>query len=287
MPWTKLDDDPLGVWTELAEERKAPPTPPPLRALRLTQPATNTSIAAKLATIRAGLVDPLERVKEGNRDLAGSEQLASHDLAVRKYKNYRTAAQEAARQDKPWRPQQSGRPVPPGHRRGPPPASRPGPGSAAPAQQQQQGFVKVRLPMSSSSGKRPVVELVMLTNGKYQPIKFTNNRQVTEQIPKRLFDQANTMRKTLYQRSVQVCSLITCPVTVLYRRFLKLGPSRCSSPSTPPRAGCGPTAARPPPARPRPRPRLHLRATRSPSWSVPPPAATRSYSTSRGRSPSR
>jgi len=204
MPWTKLDDDPLGVWTELAEERKAPPTPPPLRALRLTQPATNTSIAAKLATIRAGLVDPLERVKEGNRDLAGSEQLASHDLAVRKYKNYRTAAQEAARQDKPWRPQQSGRPVPPGHRRGPPPASRPGPGSAAPAQQQQQGFVKVRLPMSSSSGKRPVVELVMLTNGKYQPIKFTNNRQVTEQIPKRLFDQANTMRKTLYQRSVQV-----------------------------------------------------------------------------------
>ena len=67
--------------------------------------------------------------------------------------------------------------------------------------------------MSSSSGKRPVVELVMLTNGKYQPIKFTNNRQVTEQIPKRLFDQANTMRKTLYQRSVQVCSPRTCPVT--------------------------------------------------------------------------
>ena len=84
-----------------------------------------------------------------------------------------------------------------------------------------QGFVKVRLPMQSTNGKRPVVELVMLTNGKYQPIKFTNNRsdlsasyhcflswdhcrQVTEAIPKRLFDQANSLRKTLYQRSVQV-----------------------------------------------------------------------------------
>ena len=71
-----------------------------------------------------------------------------------------------------------------------------------------QGFVKVRLPMPSTNGKRPVVELVMLTNGKYQPIKFTNNRQVTESIPKRLFDQANLMRKTLYQRSVQVCSRV-------------------------------------------------------------------------------
>ena len=42
-----------------------------------------------------------------------------------------------------------------------------------------QGFVKVRLPMQSTNGKRPVVELVMLTNGKYQPIKFTNNRLAT------------------------------------------------------------------------------------------------------------
>ena len=69
-------------------------------------------------------------------------------------------------------------------------ASRPGQNSG-----QSQGFVKVaiviraqflmnftydiyqvRLPMQSSNGKRPVVELVMLTNGKYQPIKFTNNR---------------------------------------------------------------------------------------------------------------
>ena len=44
--------------------------------------------------------------------------------------------------------------------------------------------------------------------GKYQPIKFTNNRQVTESIPKRLFDQANLMKKTLYQRSMQVHILV-------------------------------------------------------------------------------
>ena len=47
--------------------------------------------------------------------------------------------------------------------------------------------------MASTNGKRPVVELVMLTNGKYQPIKFTNNRQVTESIPKRLFDQVRNI----------------------------------------------------------------------------------------------
>ena len=89
--------------------------------------------------------------------------------------------------------------------------------------------------MQSSNGKRPVVELVMLTNGKYQPIKFTNNRlvniefffnlnvltfrQVTEAIPKRLFDQANTLRKTLYQRSVQVPKIGTKQV------FLAINPT--------------------------------------------------------------
>jgi len=61
--------------------------------------------------------------------------------------------------------------------------------------------------------------LVMLTNGKYQPIKFTNNRQVTESIPKRLFEQANGMRKTLYQRSVQVPKIGTKQV------FIAINPS--------------------------------------------------------------
>merc|ERR1719273_420649 len=99
-----------------------------------------------------------------------------------------------------------------------------------------QGFVKVRLPMQSTNGKRPVVELVMLTNGKYQPIKFTNNRQVTESIPKRLFDQANMMKKTLYQRSMQVPKIGSKQV------FLAINPTPGgvkpynSSPSTPTRS---------------------------------------------------
>ena len=92
-----------------------------------------------------------------------------------------------------------------GGRRPPPVSQRQAQSPVRPPGSPVQGFVKVRLPMPSTNGKRPVVELVMLTNGKYQPIKFTNNRQVTESIPKRLFDQANLMRKTLYQRSVQVC----------------------------------------------------------------------------------
>ena len=40
-------------------------------------------------------------------------------------------------------------------------------------------MVRVKLPMPSKNGKRPIVELVMEQNGKYQPIKFSNNMQVT------------------------------------------------------------------------------------------------------------
>ena len=92
MPWTHLDDDPLGVYTELYNELeglKSPPTPPPLRALRLTSHKTTDSIAQKYEAIKSSLPDPLDRITVGNKDLAGSENLASHDLAVRKYKNYR------------------------------------------------------------------------------------------------------------------------------------------------------------------------------------------------------
>lgn len=44
-------------------------------------------------------------------------------------------------------------------------------------------------------------------------------RQVTEAIPKRLFDQANLLRKTLYQRSVQVPKIGTKQV------FLAINPT--------------------------------------------------------------
>ena len=38
--------------------------------------------------------------------------------------------------------------------------------------------VRVKLPMVPVNGKRPIVELVMMQGGKYQPIKFSNNMQV-------------------------------------------------------------------------------------------------------------
>jgi len=217
MPWTQLDDDPLGVYTELyaeLESRKSPPTPPPLRALRLTSHTTTDSIAQKYNKIRSDLPDPLDRITSTNKDLVGSDNLASHDLAVRKYKNYRppTSHLGTGRQAQMRGGLSGGRRPPPVSQRQTQSPVRP-PGSPV------QGFVKVRLPMPSTNGKRPVVELVMLTNGKYQPIKFTNNRQVTESIPKRLFDQANLMRKTLYQRSVQVPKIGTKQV------FLAINPT--------------------------------------------------------------
>jgi hypothetical protein len=65
-------------------------------------------------------------------------------------------------------------------------------------------LVKVKLPMQSINGKRPVVELVIEQNGRYQPIKFSNNMQVTESIPKSKFDEANDLRKTCYLKATQV-----------------------------------------------------------------------------------
>ena len=42
--------------------------------------------------------------------------------------------------------------------------------------------VSVKLPMVPVNGKRPIVELVMMQGGKYQPIKFSNNMQVSIKI---------------------------------------------------------------------------------------------------------
>ena len=218
IPWTQLDDDPLGVWTELraeyiAQGDPAPALPPPLAALRLTHPVTVESIDTKLEKIRTGLCDPLTRIVAENKDLRGSEHLASHDLAIRKYKHmssapYRPPVSAFLTKDIiidftfliQMRPGFMGNKKAPPHmmnRSGLPSQARPGQNSVSrPGQNsgQSQGFVKVaillgkfwinvnhdvlqvRLPMQSSNGKRPVVELVMLTNGKYQPIKFTNNR---------------------------------------------------------------------------------------------------------------
>jgi len=242
MPWSQLDDDPLGVYTELANSGGRPTTPPPLRALRLTLKCTEEAILERVAEVKAALPSHFDRIKEGNKDLAGQEHLASHDLAVKKWKNWRPPQerQREAREkaEQAWRP--------PSH------SGSSGTGGSTSAMKRvqqnnlrmraQQGpiiatttatspvkavannIVKLRLPMTAINGKRPVVELVMLTEGKYQPIKFTNNRQVTESIPKRLFEQANFLKKTLYQRSVQVPKIGTKQV------FLAINPSPVQAP---------------------------------------------------------
>jgi len=79
--------------------------------------------------------------------------------------------------------------------------------------------VRVKLPMVPVNGKRPIVELVMMQGGKYQPIKFSNNMQVTEEISKRVFDQANNMKKTIYQRAKQVPNVGNRPI------YLAVNPS--------------------------------------------------------------
>ena len=53
----------------------------------------------------------------------------------------------------------------------------------------------------------------------YEYFYLLSFRQVTEAIPKRLFDQANLLRKTLYQRSVQVPKIGTKQV------FLAINPT--------------------------------------------------------------
>ena len=44
LPWSALDDDPLGVYTDLGG-RSSPATPPPLRAVKLTPNETAEKIA--------------------------------------------------------------------------------------------------------------------------------------------------------------------------------------------------------------------------------------------------
>ena len=79
--------------------------------------------------------------------------------------------------------------------------------------------VKLKLPMAPKNGKRPIVELVLRTpEGRYQPIKFRNNSQITETLPRALFHKANTARKTLYVKSTMLPRLNGKPV------FLAINP---------------------------------------------------------------
>ena len=59
--------------------------------------------------------------------------------------------------------------------------------------------VKLKLPMMPKNGKRPIVELVLRTpEGRYQPIKFRNNSQITENIPRTLFHKVSRCKTLLF-----------------------------------------------------------------------------------------
>ena len=81
--WTGLDDDPMGIYNELGG-RSSPTTPPPLRAVRLTPNDTAAKIRARYAEVRDIAV---------KRDFLQEQELqdglASHDFAIRKFKNYK------------------------------------------------------------------------------------------------------------------------------------------------------------------------------------------------------
>ena len=92
--WTTLDDDPFGVYTSLGG-RSSPVTPPPLRAVRLTYPDTVEKIAKAFEDIRT------EAFKhESTKEVDLREDLASHDYAIKKFKNFKTSLTE----DPTWKP---------------------------------------------------------------------------------------------------------------------------------------------------------------------------------------
>ncbi len=236
MLWAQLDEDPLGVFNDLGG-RSSPSTPPPLRAVQLTRSQTAVKIAGAFSKVREE-AGKLELLKEPEL----KENLASHDVAIKHFKNF-------VENSKPvWRSQADTLLNLPGISvslsRSFGISSQPKGANQLFLQQpnrkrmnlqrhqpqQPRGVsggvpsdVRVRLPMKSVNGKRPVVELVMEQNGRYQPIKFSNNMQITESIPRIMFDQANALRRTFYLRATKVSRVGG------RRIFLAINPSSTTS----------------------------------------------------------
>ena len=209
MLWSEMDEDPLGVYNDLGG-RSSPTTPPPLRAVKLTPANTAEKILSALDLVRKEAAK-VEMLKEQEI----KDNMASHDAAITKFRDY---VQKTPYLHRPT-------PLMPGKR--PMNLNRsPMMNSSVSGQRQQYGdpLVKVKLPMFTSNGKRPVVELVMLQpGGRYQPIKFSNNMQVTEAIPKSKFDEANLLRKTVYMKATQVPRVGGKPL------FLAVNPSAAAA----------------------------------------------------------
>jgi len=83
MLWSGLDDDPMGVYNELGG-RSSPTTPPPLRAVLLTPIETAEKIQKRYSEIRE-----LAAKRDFLREQSLEEDLASHDIAIRRFKNFK------------------------------------------------------------------------------------------------------------------------------------------------------------------------------------------------------
>ena len=233
MLWPEIDEDPLGIYNEMGG-RSSPATPPPLRAVRLTPIETADKIITALEKVRKE-ASSHEQLKE--QEL--KENMASHDVAITKFRHY---VEQSRNRFLPRDKKNSWSPSLGGRNSGPRPCSLHCPGAngmipnlqcisckclfhgrcqgasmgarnfrcrACVVKSQNrkainENMIKLKLPMKSLNGKRPVVEIVMEQKGRYQPIKFSNNMQITETIPKVMFDQANVLRKTVYQKCMQV-----------------------------------------------------------------------------------
>ena len=242
--WSNLNDDPFGVYTDLGG-RSSPTTPPPLRALKLTCHQTADKILKAISDVKE------EAFKvESTKEVDLVEDLASHDSAIKKFKNFKTSNKidpswfPGAKKDQ--MPRFRGRPklsssliMRPTMERACTPkcpgsfgilpslqcasckamfhakcqglispnlrvfrcrrclASMNSPSGRGPGRPRgvtnqssdaNSSSVKLKLPMVPKNGKRPIVELVLRTpEGRYQPIKFRNNSQITETIPRALF----------------------------------------------------------------------------------------------------
>ena len=94
--WTNLEDDPFGVYTSLGG-RSSPVTPPPLRAIKLTHKETAEKIIRAFQQVKD------EAFKhEATKEIDLVDDLASHDAAIKKYKNFKTST----RIDPTWYPSQ-------------------------------------------------------------------------------------------------------------------------------------------------------------------------------------
>ena len=83
--WSAMDDDPFGVYTNLGG-RSSPVTPPPLRAVKLTYNETAEKIGKAFEEIKT------EAFKhEPTKEVDLHEEQASHDYAIKKFKNYKSS----------------------------------------------------------------------------------------------------------------------------------------------------------------------------------------------------